>query len=465
VIDGDSDISVTNVRNGLAGLGLSLPQVETVSGGRHWYLLVKDAPKDFNWARLNQNIGPGELRVRNAFVVAPCSQINGRRYQFVQGDPETVGKLRPVHWADLKFLLPQATSSATVSYDAPPIRLLWRPMPDKARELLADLVNALKGINICGYASRSEAEAAVVMMLILAGWTLQEIEQTFEAKLPAHYANKGKRGRQKYLYLTYRKALMRLASEPERAKIADLYSQAKIWPWPRRGGDLECAVYLGVLAIGWQCGSFEVGASLRCLAEYAAATPPGVSYTLQRLENGGYLRKVSPHTATQAAVWRIEPRPLQYFNTNHNTTNIHGNMNKGPNSSDERVIAEAEIWSAIGRSCRLVFEHLAHGQILSVQELTRRTRKNRKTVRSALAKLADHDLAFAVEFASCNRPTGWSRGTRSLAEVAEDLNAEAAAERRRESHQQEREDWQVARQTKYAGHGLVFGGRSKGKTP
>ncbi len=111
----------------------------------------------------------------------------------------------------------------------------------------------------------------------------------------------------------------------------------------------------------------------------------------------------------------------------------------------------------IGRTCGVIFDHLVGGQVLSVQDLAQRTGKHPNTVRSALKKLSDLDLACAVELDRCNSSKGWTRGKRSLADVATALNAEAAAERRRAHHQQDREAWQQKQRT--IGRVVQMGGK------
>lgn len=132
VIDADALRTATYVEKRLSAMGLTPPTVKTVKKHcRHYYIRVQGAPAG-NYALLNSSVGPGEFRWGpGACVTAPCSMVNGQRYQFTRGYPEQIPHLTPVHWRDLEWLLSDLEPHI-VDLDTPPVRLIRRRMPDKA---------------------------------------------------------------------------------------------------------------------------------------------------------------------------------------------------------------------------------------------------------------------------------------------------------------------------------------------
>ncbi len=420
VVDTDDGQATRNVKAGLDGLGLEYAEVETPSGQRHLYGKVKDAPGDFNWTRLPAAVGAGELRVRNAYVVAPCSEVNGHRYRFLSGDPETIARMKPIKWRHLGFLL-RGTTPKREACDHLPVRLTRRDMPTKALVLLQLLPNAPKGQPIANYSTRSEAEAAIVAMLALAGWDFDDVQACFEKYRPGHYAEKAK-DRGKYLALTWRKVASTLSATPERVGLADLYRQAEARPWTGRSGGLDRAAFLGLLSIAWQFNTWEVNASQRVIAEHAGASRKGIGNALHRLQVNGHIRRRQWESSEKAVTWHVE---------NANLPSSHIIIGEVRHE-------EGELYAQglLGKSAAMVVYHLG-SEALTASELTELTGKGVDTIRRALKKLATYGLVVS----DGGRPARWQRGPRPLADVAKELRAGEKAEKRRDRHQRERERW------------------------
>jgi hypothetical protein len=443
VIDADDPAAIGNIKANLSGLGLRLPEVQTPSGNRHFYLKVRDAPEGFNWCRLPVNLGPGELRVGNAYVVAPCSEVRGRRYRFLSGDPEAVANLQPISWHDLGFLYKSATPVPDLALEELPIRLVRREMPMKAVVLLNLLRDAPKGQPVLDYPTRSEAEQAVICMLILAGWDFDEICQAFDEWQPGHYHEYPERHRLKYLARGYRKALRMLAGTPERQEIASLYHQALIRPWPGRAGDLKQMVFLALLAVGWQFSTWEINASQRVIAEHAAASQRMVTDVLKYLESDGLIERTGWDNLVHGITWRVneDAEVLNSHNASPGIGTIHDiGITRDPGIT-ELIHANPELWTTcrLGRPSQSVMVHLAVGgdDGLNVYELAERTGRDVSTVRRALTTLAKFDLAAS----DGGRPVRWRRGPWPLSEVTKELDVEGAARRRRQYHQKQRQAW------------------------
>lgn len=424
IIDCDSRDTVEAVKSGLDGLGIAPPVVYTPSGGQHFYIQLQDVPKAFNWSRLA--VGPGELRARNSFVVAPSSSVEGIRYRWNENaGPEMVERQPVIAWRDLQFLVAKEPVKA-LTLECPPVRLLWRDMPVKASELLGRLRTASKGEGFAGYASRSEAEAAVVAHLILSGWSFDEIASKFAEALPGHYRSyRTAPARARYLHRTYSAVLNELASNPERYELANWYQAAALGDWPGNGGYTDRAVYLALVAIGWQASSYTPYASHRSIVEHTAIGRLSVIGTsINRLQAQGLVRRLQ--TTTAANSFEVMPFYSQSQTNGINTVTFVSRIDTPPSYV-------SELWkpSALGRTAGALYE-LLDGGSWSANGLTRASGKRYNTIRRGLACLERYGLAE-------HTPDGWKRGTASVVAVADLFECRVAAERRRYRHELDRE--------------------------
>jgi hypothetical protein len=428
-------------------MGLAPPTVQTASGtGRHYYLMIRNAPSG-NYALLSDDIGPGELRWgAGAYVVAPCSKVGDERYRFVTGAPEQVTSQKALAWGDLAWAVDQGPD--VLEFDRVPVELPHGDIPRKANALLMILGQAEKGQELGCYPTRSEAEAAVVAMLILAGWQFDEIRQEFETRKPGHFVEHAKPVW--YLSYTYQKMLNQIASTPERLDLARCWRGAREAAWPGRGGALEQKSYLALVASAWRAGAWTVRASYREISEHAGASVAGVHAAMKRLQESGQIKCVASWqwdgSTAQAMTWQLSPM--------HNTLTVSHNMKTvgfrgeaalaaGGSEVVEAVGAVGavggEIWSKLrSRSAGLVYDKLLDAS-QSVTGLATETGKHRNTVARALAILEEHGLAK-------ESGGGWVRGPADLAAVADEVGAVDAARYRRYRHERERQRFHRRRQ-------------------
>lgn len=491
IVDGDSPQSADNIRAGLVGLGLDPTESATATpGNRHFWLNIEDVPDGFNWCHLSPDIGPGELRARNAYVVAPCSEVEDRRYRFVTGSPEALAQTKPAKWNDLAFLIASSSHHDTQPMDSPPIRLVRRPAPIKAVVLLELLKGAPKAQPIVGYPTRSEGEAAVVTILVLSGWSYDEIQAEFERARPGHYAEKRGVSKDRYLTLVYRNALGMLSSTPERTTLAQMYAEARVKPWAGRGGDLERKAYLGVLAVAWQFSCYDVNASQRVVAEHGGASNKGINKALKRNAANGLIHRLAWCGPTDATTWRIVKRHGDE-STNALKYSVVTVL-RGEGRQEREISREAELWARgrLGGSAAMVLDALGgcdagaknfekptgtpgkarnvlstgskepvtteYLLLLTATDLAEMTGKHAATVRKALKKLAEFDLVTNHG----GRPALWSRGERSLSDVAEALECKLHADRRQIRHEIQREAWRNLLARNKAGTLPTRGGES-----
>lgn len=458
VLDADNQQAIESISAFFDGLGINAPQVSTISGGKHYWLRLADAPADFAWCKLAREVGEGELRVSRCYVAAPCSAIGDKRYRFTSGSPESIAATRALRWQDLLELV--QPSKPALEFESAPVRLIRRDMPARAELLLSELYNAPQGEPIDKYASRSEAEAAVVAMLILSGWQFSEIAEAFDAAQPGHYSDAGKQAR-RYLWQTYKSVLSDVCSSPERIELAEHYHQAGSWAWPGRSGALNRAAYLALLAVAWQFSTFEPRASERDLAEHAAATRQGINHAIERLRMLGLVEVMRLGDARRGKQfrlrggWRIVAishiinrvgcseagKQAQIDTCVAPSPQVAARADNTGNGvalspvADVLSWADAEVWGAggLGRSAGVVYSLLSCSP-LTISHLAKLSGKARSTVRAALERLARYHLAERFG-------DGWCRGEADVAQVAEEHRAEQLAIRRRARHERERQAW------------------------
>jgi len=441
-IDCDSPQSVQNVQQLLAGLagptatgkpgkyaayaGKTAPRVQTAHGGLHVYLRVKDVPDGFNWGQLPPDIGAGELRVRNAYVVAPPSKLaDGTRYKWQQGQPEALADLPPISWGDL-VSMGLVTQTALAGWQLPDIPLLRRPAPEYATQLALILGTAAPGQPVMGYDSRSEAEAAIVAHLILSGWPFDDIARFFEEKAPGTYASKTTAQRDSYLKRTYSRVLAVLKADRDRLHLAQLYEQADRAAWPGRGGASDKRTYQAVLGLAWPAGRLQLSVASRDIAQLAAIDDRTARTARRRLAEAGLLHYLGRavdsdgQPAYDKASWyRITgnmPAPAAQPETPLNTTaTAAGGL-------------ELWAWQRLGHSTELVYKHLPEHTTASTAQLIAVTGKHRNTVTKALQRLAQYGLAATngKSRAGCR----WGRGPVTVLQVARQWGAGKEAQRR-----------------------------------
>ena len=320
VIDADNAEAVRNVDAQLAGLGIldKLPIERTPNGGRHYHAKLVEVPPGFSYALLARQLGAGELRAANCYVVAAPSTVAGRPYVFEQGGPHLLPALRVMAWRDFDWLLPVG-AAAVDRVEVPPVRLLERSAGGAVEALLDKLGHAQarsrrgdrleRGQAVGKYASTSQAEAATVAILILRGWPFDAIAALFEQTQPAHYrlrraadVNADAVLRVAYLRATYGNVLAELASNATRRQLALAWRTVEQAGASGEGAEAERRVLLAMLAHAWQVDALTFCASRRDLALHAQLSGQVVDAARQRLHAERVLKVRRPRAA--AALWQ-----------------------------------------------------------------------------------------------------------------------------------------------------------------
>lgn len=174
--------------------------------GLHFWLKIPERPA---WAqayyKLPKHVGSGEFRCNKpAYVVAPGSTLPMGSYEFVQGSLEYFVNEQPVaEWVSFAWMLPphalvpRAKRSERAVQDLPTFAYVAEPGVLRLFDVLRDAqpgqpitkVDFRSGDSLPSqYGSRSEAETGLVIGLVLAGWSWEQIAERFAQENPGHYA-------------------------------------------------------------------------------------------------------------------------------------------------------------------------------------------------------------------------------------------------------------------------------------
>ena len=268
------------------------------------------------------------------------------------------------------------------------------------------------------YNSRSEAEQSVILHAVWSGWDFAEVAELFDQHQPGHYANQ--RDKERYLRLSWQSAIGWVSGTPERETIANLWQWAESRPWPGRGGGNELLAYRALLQRAWLADTLTPDVSRRDIELSGSMGSTGAQGALQRLVEQGF---VLPHgereRPTEARTWRLVPDV------------VADSDGPPPERSIDALPGNAELWAILGRAAGMVYTRL-NAEPHKVNELATATGKHRNTIGKSLQTLARYKLAT-------NTGAGWVIGEVKAAEVANELNAPSAKERREMVINHERE--------------------------
>lgn len=414
--------------------------------GLHVWLRCLDVPAGVNqYYKYNPSIGKGELRLRySAYIVAPGSVLPEGEYIFEQGGIEAFLTEPVVEWTDLTWMLrektlqkltqpgnTQSNKTGLVEPATLPIRLLYLPEP-KAALAIAEVLRTAERykpvyVGERKYENTSDAEAGLMMDLVLAGWDFDQIKILFDSVAPPHYreADKG------YLLRINNYVVYELVNSGKRRQIADAYQYVPSMPWSGLNGGNKMKVTLALMANAWQWNTFQPKMSYRAIDEYATVDKNTAFTLVRELQKDGYIHLLKADNKSDTQQYDLTPiiigKKLYSSNPPNNVTTV-SILSTSP--------AVAELWRRkfLGSTAELICIHLSPSKPYTKKELADLTGKCVRTIEDVLEqKLSIHDIAKEDENGS------WLRGPADLEEVARKLGADISASERRAKHKKERE--------------------------
>lgn len=353
------------VSNYLAGLGVrSCPIVKTASGiGRHIYVTFSGGLGG-DARNLSAQIGAGEFRFGpGAYVAAPPSTISGGgTYWLLSGDFRNLPALA------LGDILPMLGNKDTT--------------PKASKNIPRLALALLHGKNTDRYQSRSEAEQALLLSLINAGFEYGEVLDLFNrhpcAGKYAELKADNPRNAERWLNHSYREAVAYSKNEsPARQTISAALAWAASSPWPGRTGAVDRAIFAAHLTIAYKAGRLKWVASCRDLAELTGVTAKTITNANKRLFNAELIKLDTIGTVDSASIYQIG---LHLDKLTHSLPPTCEEVCKFVHSHD--IFRQA----GLGKRAAQVWQVLQNGAA-TVDELARATGTHTRTIKRALARM------------------------------------------------------------------------------
>ena len=440
VIDCDEDDcpgTVEKVQEYLAAINLKegdYPFIKTASGiGRHIFLSLDDTIGGDAF-HLSPEFGSGEVRFGSgSYVVAAPSRLsNGSNYEMVSGSLDLIPKICyedifPLINNQQKMSVTQSVGT-TVSSKIPrnAVSLLW-------------------GRGIEKYRSRSEAEQALILMLVNGHNDYERILKIFKKYPCAGKFNdifKTSPARAKtWLRRSYEDAEKYATSHDsdERIAAAALIDWAEEKEWKGRSAQYNKLVYLEYAKIAFLAGKLTISASVRRVADGANINTMTVSRATHRLIDAGYLELIRKGEADYASTYRL-------IEVCKNDTHPHiGELGM---CIDFATISHDVFrgGSGLGKTAGEIWETLKKGGPMNIQDLSKKTGRDKRTILTALKKMLEiiDDLTGEVISMVEVKSDMWHTCQIDLDHIAYVIGSAGVGERQRRRHkaeQQERRNW------------------------
>lgn len=410
-----------NAKNWLGGLGFGpgrYPVVSTASGvGRHIYLRTNEH-LDGNYRLLARDFGAGEFRYGpGSMVVAPPSDIGQTPYQLISGDFRDLPLIEMVEVANIL-----KSGSGVVRRQQHISRYAWE---------------LLRGKGLEKYKSRSEAEYAILVLLINSGHNFESALSLFLENPCAgkfrELNNKNPSDAIRWLALSFNEAKEWATTHESltRQEIRALMDTAQSRAWPGRTGSYDRAVYLAHLEIAFEASRDTYAASSRGLAEIAGITYMTASKASKRLIKQGLISLENPGTRELAAVYSLNKNALTY--TLPSIPCVGKCKSKRAHDAFRR--------QGLGKAASEVWETLLRKGPMAAKQLAQYTGRHVGTIRRALKKMSSLVDQYTGEYFMLVQKGDkglWMALNVDLDQAARLLGTAGAGERQRQEHAMQR---------------------------
>jgi hypothetical protein len=348
-----------------------------------------------------------EVRAQGQFVLMPPStHPSGKVYQFIN-QPASIIRVPSLDALDWLKLEPAAQH---------------KPLPRKARQIL-------QGEHYDLYASRSEAEQAIVTTLVNSGFSFYETLALFRSYSPAKFAEierSNPENATRWLQVCYDRARAFCAADsPARRFARAVQAQAEVSPWPGRHGITSKAVFLAHTNLAHRSGQPTYHASSRDIAEIAGVGRKTAANASRRLAVSALLELVQSATFSYANRYRLPEKtniaPLPHIGL------------QGVGSTSSFLLPDAFRRGGLGHAAFEVMRALESGP-LKPKDIAQRTGRHVQTVRKALLRLRRYGCVEKL----CGRWNGKPLSEINLEELARIVGTTGARKKQKERHRGER---------------------------
>lgn len=384
-IDCDHPMTYTNAVNWLSGLGLLDYPIVKSPQGYHVYVSFSGGLHG-DYRNLADEFGQGEFRYgQGAYVAAPRSAVEGEVYRYIAS---SLNQLPVINLADIIPILKNPEISTEPDLKHPSI-----PRPTKF---------LLLGSNLDKYASRSEAEQAILVGLANAGISFEETFELFmkhpcAGKFRELYRNDPNNA-VRWLRYSWEQAVSwsKDKDSPTRLMINKLIKSYRNITWQGRSGVSDRAVYGAHLEIAWSASKLVYVASMRDLADRAGVSVFTASNSTHRLIKSGRIKLNRAATVELANIYEINPETMGITLTLPHSTyrevleivppvNVSNTLDRSVwREWNKKIPFEShDLWRnkvGLGKVGCQIYWVLLNGGPLSIKELSEITGRCRKTV-------------------------------------------------------------------------------------
>ncbi|MCJ7831530.1 MAG: bifunctional DNA primase/polymerase [Dehalococcoidia bacterium] len=275
VFDCDDFSTAEYVVRWLEGLGLMDVPGAVTRRGQHVYVRTS-IPAGFTSAKFSPADFEGELRGNRSYSVAPPSVVGDWQYRPV-GD---VHAIPVIEWRDVRWLVPEEKPDLSTSA-APPIPILRRNLPARAKRLAAQLEQAPKGVPVDKYPSRSEALWAYWALGISAGQSYRELRRQLG---DIDYTDR-------WLQQDHRRAIAAMQTVGVRPQLEQLYALVPMLVRRKdpRSQRTDTIVLKGCIGLAWAGSGMDWVIHSPDVAKATGLSRRTVDDSLKRLERCGML--------------------------------------------------------------------------------------------------------------------------------------------------------------------------------
>lgn len=421
-----------NVIRWLDGLGYNpgnYPLVQTASGiGRHVYVNFTGTLFG-SGKKLVAAMGAGELKYGPGTQVATFpSTIDAQSYTLLQGD---IARLPELDIQDIAALVDINQSPNTTKTEkrmsAYAYALARGAMPEKFA------------------GDRSRAEAALILSLVNSEFNYEDIKQVFENNPCAgHYRDLEKlptpKARNAYLWRTYQNELIHHQHESHtRRLLRQWIEQAHGAAWSNANRRL---VLVAHLETAHKAGKLDYSASFRDIALSAGVQIASSQNQTRKLITDGLIEKTETGEGLKSNRYI-----LNEGNMIHTLTSCALRVCIEFPSHDAFRNGGGKAKDRLGRRAGQIYE-LIFNNPLPIAEIVRVTGADRKTVKSALAKMnnfVDRKTGEVIEMVTHNGDDTWIANLVDLDRVAASLGTYPATFDQRTNYEEERREYKRER--------------------
>jgi len=393
------------------------------SGGGHFSFRLPFTVKTRGKVEDVEILSEGRISLLPPSVAASKTDGALHSYQFANHPAQilTVESIDQLHWLNL---------------ERASLQTQFRAFPRKAQRLLEGEWDRQR------YASRSEVEQAIIASLVNGGFSWESILAAFR-RYPAagkftSISQADSHAGLEWLRVSWNEAREFCANtSPARKNALDLFNYAHSIPWRGRTGSTQRACFVAHCGLSYRSGRRTYHASVRDIAEFAGIDKSTASTATHRLCAAGALKQIQRAAYTFASKFELPlysdlekaakqgrqgatgqvitsgstAKPVCVFKSNSFISDTQtGTTAPTPDQENARscghsinpfcvgvsavssfLTPEAFRRRGLGLSCYEVLQALSAGPLTTTQ-IAAITGRHVQTVRTALAKLAEHGL-------------------------------------------------------------------------